>query len=71
MLVCSQAVMMLRMIVIDVRVDVQPRALAGRTGQGKPEQDCYEATHYRRVYVTIPTGSTERLRRPMERSGDS
>jgi len=47
MVVCSEAVMMLRVIVIRVCVDVQPRDLAGHSGQGQPEQDRYEATHHR------------------------
>lgn len=43
--VCSEPVMVLGMIVICVRVDVQRRDLAGNRGQDQSEQDRYQATH--------------------------
>jgi hypothetical protein len=40
MLVCREPVVVLGMIVIGVRVDVQRRDLAGGRGQHQSEQDC-------------------------------
>jgi hypothetical protein len=46
-LVCGEPVMVLGMIVIGVRVDVQRRDLAGCRGQDHAEQDRPEAMHHR------------------------
>ena len=45
MLVCRNAVMVLRMLVIRVLVDVQCRDLAGGRGQDQSEQDCNRPMH--------------------------
>ena len=46
MLVSGNAVMVLRMIVINVLVDVQRRGQAGGRGQYQSEQDCDGAMHW-------------------------
>jgi hypothetical protein len=57
MLVCSEAVMVLGMIVTGVLVDMERRDLPGGRGHDKSEQDRYEALHQSRVYgmTTLPS----------------
>lgn len=53
MFVCREAVTVLGMIVIGVRVDVQRRRLADSGRQGHSEQGCQDATHHPSVCMPL------------------